>query len=214
MTAEVSSRRGTAITSAEDLEGIVGVPLATTRDKTRAELHPLDREFLAASSLCFLATAEPGGHLDVSPKGDPAGSLVVVLDDHTIAIPERPGNRRADGFHNLLADPRVGLEFLVSGRGDTLRINGTARIVRDAPWFADLQVRRHVPVIGIEVEVAEVFYHCSKALLRSKAWEPDAWNPDAAPRRAVISKTLEKKDKTIEELDEYYGPKYAESIYG
>ncbi|MBL0887059.1 pyridoxamine 5'-phosphate oxidase family protein [Myceligenerans sp. I2] len=213
MTDATASRTGTPITSVAELEDLVGVAAHPARDKTRSVLHDLDREFLAAASLCFVATADPDGNLDVSPKGDPTGSFAVVLDDRTIAIPERPGNRRADGFHNLLADPRIGLIFVVPGRGDTLRINGTARIVRDAPWFADLQVRRHVPVIGLEVEIAEVFYHCSKAFLRSKAWDPDSWTPDAAPRRAVISKELERRDQSIAELDEYYGPRYAEKLY-
>ncbi|RPF22177.1 hypothetical protein EDD34_2825 [Myceligenerans xiligouense] len=199
--------------SVTELEGIVGQAIPPARDKVRTALHAIDREFLAAASLGFVATAAPDGHLDVSPKGDPAGSLAVALDDHTIGVPERPGNRRADGFHNLLADPRVGLIFVVPGRGDTLRVNGTARIVRDAPWFADLQVRNHVPVIGLEVEIAEVFYHCSKAFLRSKAWDPESWEPDAVPRRAVISKALERKHDSLADLDAYYGPRYAEKIY-
>ncbi|GAB3157374.1 pyridoxamine 5'-phosphate oxidase family protein [Myceligenerans halotolerans] len=213
MTAEATSRLGTPVTSITELEDIVGQATSPARDKVRTVLHELDRQFLAASSLGFVATADPDGQLDVSPKGDPAGSFAVVLDDHTIGVPERPGNRRADGFHNLLADPRIGLIFVVPGRGDTLRINGTARIVRDAPWFTDLQVRGHIPVIGLEVEIAEVFYHCSKAFLRSKTWDPDSWEPDAAPRRAVISKNLERKDQSLAELDDYYGPGYAEKIY-
>ncbi|MBE1876248.1 MSMEG_1061 family FMN-dependent PPOX-type flavoprotein [Myceligenerans pegani] len=214
MTAEATSRFGTPITSVTELEGIVGQATYPARDKVRTALHELDREFLAASSLGFVATADPDGGLDVSPKGDPAGSFAIVLDDRTLAIPERPGNRRADGFHNLLADPRIGLIFVVPGRGDTLRVNGTARMVRDAPWFADLRVRNHVPVIGLEVEIAEVFYHCSKAFLRSRAWDPESWEPDAAPRRAVISQALERKDQTLAEVEQHYGPSYAEKIYG
>ncbi|MBO0609998.1 MSMEG_1061 family FMN-dependent PPOX-type flavoprotein [Myceligenerans salitolerans] len=209
-----TTHRGTPITSAAELEDIVGRATYPARDKVRTVLHELDKAFLAASSLGFVATADPGGGLDVSPKGDPAGSFAVVLDDRTIGIPERPGNRRADGFHNLLTDPRIGLIFLVPGRGDTLRINGTARVVRDAPWFSDVQVRNHVPAIGLEIEIAEVFYHCSKAFLRSKAWEPDTWEPDAAPRRAVISKELERKDQSLAEVEKHYGPGYAEKIYG
>lgn len=213
MTAAATSRRGAPITSVTELEDLVGSATPPARDKVRTVLHELDREFLAAASLAFVATADTGGQLDVSPKGDPAGSFAVVLDDRTVALPERPGNRRADGFHNLLSDPRVGLIFVVPGRGDTLRINGTARVVRDAPWFADLQVRRHVPVIGIEVEIAEVFYHCSKAFLRSGTWDADSWHPDAAPRRAVISQALERRNQTLAELETYYGPAYAEGIY-
>lgn len=214
MTAEAAPQLGTPITSVTELEDIVGQAMPPARDKVRTVLHAMDRDFLAASSLGFVATADPDGQLDVSPKGDPAGVFAVVLDEHTIGIPERPGNRRADGFHNLLTDPRVGLIFVIPGRGDTLRINGTARIVRDAPWFADLQVRKHVPMIGLEVEVAEVFYHCSKAFLRSKAWDPDSWEPGAVPRRAVIAQEVERPNDSLADLDDYYGPKYAEKIYG
>ncbi|WP_125777786.1 MSMEG_1061 family FMN-dependent PPOX-type flavoprotein [Antribacter gilvus] len=210
----MSRHGGVPVTSVTELEELVGRPLAPARDKTRSSLHEIDRQWLAASRLCFVATSGADGSLDVSPKGDPAGSLVRVLDDRTIALPERPGNRRADGFHNLLADPHVGLVFVIPGRGDTLRINGTATVVRDAPYLADLQVRRHVPTVALEVDVHEVFYHCSKAFLRSQAWDAASWEPDAAPRRAVISKSLERPDDALETLDDYYGPSYAEKIYG
>ena len=209
----MTSHGGVPVTSVAELEEVVGRPLAAARDKVRPALHELDRQWLAASPLCLVATSDAEGNLDVSPKGDPAGSLAVVLDDSTIGLPERPGNRRADGFHNLLTNPHVGLIFLIPGRGDTLRVNGRARIVRDAPWLGELQVRRHVPAIGLEIAVDEVFYHCSKAFLRSKAWEHEAWEPDAAPRRAVISQTLERPGDTLETLDEYYGAAYAEKIY-
>ena len=99
----------------------------------------------------------------------------MVLDDTTIAIPERPGNRRADGFHNILTNPHVGLIYLVPGRGDTLRINGRARLVRDAPFFDDMVVKGHRPVLALVVEIEQVFYHCSKAFLRSKLWDPASW---------------------------------------
>jgi PPOX class probable FMN-dependent enzyme len=148
----------------------------------------------------------------VSPKGDPAG-FVTVLDDRTLAIPERPGNRRADGFHNLLADPHVGLIFVIPGRGDTLRVNGRATVVRDAPFLAGMEVRGHVPRLATLVEVDEVFSHCSKAFLRSRAWDPESWKPQAAPRRAVIAQALERPDERIETLDEYYGPAYADGLY-
>jgi PPOX class probable FMN-dependent enzyme len=204
--------RGIPVTSIAELEELIGTPEPRTRDKARARLHEVDIQWLAASPLAFIATAGDGG-LDVSPKGDPAG-FVTVLDDTTIAMPERPGNRRADGFHNLLADPRVGLNFLIPGRGDSLRINGRATIVRDAPFFAQMEVRGHRPVLAMVVDIDEVFFHCSKAFLRSKAWEPETWHPESAPRRAVIAQAVERQDEPLELLDAYYGPSYADKIYG
>lgn len=203
---------GIPVTSAAELEAIVGVPEPRTANKARPSLHPMDREWLAAASLVFIATSDDQGNLDVSPKGDPAG-IVTVLDDGTVAIPERPGNRRADGFHNILRNPHVGLIALIPGRDDTLRINGRATIVRDAPFLADMEVKGHRPPLALVVEIDEVFYHCSKAFLRSKTWHPETWTPDAAPRRALISQAVERQGTPIEELDAYYGPSYAERIY-
>jgi uncharacterized protein len=207
------SERGIPVTTAGELEAIIGTPLPRAAEKTRDRLHDIDREWLAAASLAFVATSDEHGRLDVSPKGDPAG-FAHVLDDTTIAISERPGNRRADGFHNILRNPHVGLIFVVPGRGDTLRINGRATIVRDAPFLDDMVVRRHRPELALLVDVEEVFFHCSKAFLRSRTWEPDTWQPDAVRRRALIAKAIEQPAAEIAELDEYYGPSYAERIYG
>jgi PPOX class probable FMN-dependent enzyme len=201
------------ITSATELEELLGEVGVAARNKVRPHLHPLDRDWLAGSPLVFVATSNAAGDLDVSPKGDPAG-FAMVLDDTTIAIPERPGNRRADGFHNLLENPHIGLIFVIPGRGDTLRINGTATLVRDAPWFDEMIVKGNRPILATVVKIDEVFYHCSKAFLRSKAWDAEAWQPSAVPRRAVISHTIERPNTSIAELDEYYGPSYGEKIYG
>jgi uncharacterized protein len=201
-----------AVTSIEELTAIVGEPLPAARDKVRRSLHPLDREWISATPLCFVATSDADGALDVSPKGDPAG-FIHVLDDTTIAIPERPGNRRVDGYRNMLANPRVGLILVVPGRGDTLRINGRATVVRDAPFFDDMVVKGHRPILATVVAIDEVFFHCSKAFLRSRAWDAQSWTPDAVARRAVIAQTLERPGDTLDELDAYYGPAYAERIY-
>ena len=205
--------RGVPVTSADELEAIVGTPEARTAHKERDRLHAVDRAWLAVAPLAFVATADEHGSLDVSPKGDPGG-FAVVLDDTTIALPERPGNRRADGFHNILRNPHVGLVFVIPGRGDTLRINGRATIVRDAPFLDEMVVRGHRPALALVVDVEEVFFHCSKAFLRSKAWQPETWTPDVAPRRAVIAQAVERPGDSLDMLDEYYGPSYADRIYG
>jgi PPOX class probable FMN-dependent enzyme len=196
-----------------ELRDVLGSPSPRARDKVRDRLHALDRAWLAASPFCLLSTADADGRCDVSPKGDPAG-FAHVIDDTTIALPERPGNRRADGYLNILANPHVGLVFLVPGRGDTLRINGSARIVRDAPFFDALKVKGHRPQLALLVTVEEVFFHCAKAFLRSELWEPASWHPDAVPSRAAIAQSLERPEDSLEELQRYYGPDYARALYG
>lgn len=201
------------VTSTAELEELIGLPLPRTRDKVRPRLTDLDRDWLAASPFCVLATADASGRCDASPKGDPAGSLVHVIDDRHLAVAERPGNRRVDGYRNVLENPHVGLLFLVPGRGDTLRVNGRARLVRDAEWFDRLEVRGSRPVLALEVEVEEVFHHCAKAFLRSGLWEPGSWDPDVLPSRARIAQALERPEDDLAELERYYGPSYAERLY-
>ncbi|MDX6251642.1 MAG: uncharacterized protein QOF10_5002 [Kribbellaceae bacterium] len=200
------------ITSYDELREVVPQPLQHAADKTRKELHELDRQWLAESPFCLIATSASDGSCDVSPKGDPAG-FTKVLDDTTIAIPERAGNRRIDGFTNIISNPHVGLIYLLPGRGDTLRINGRARIVRDAPFFDDMVVKGSRPQLALLVEIEEIFHHCSKAFLRSKVWKPETWNPDAVPSRAKIAKALDRQGDDLAELENYYGPSYEEKIY-
>ena len=204
------------VTTVEDLVAVVGEPSARARDKERTALVDLDRAWLAASPFCMIATADADGRCDVSPKGDPAGSLVHVLDEHTIAIAERPGNRRVDGYRNVVANPHVGIDFVVPGRGDTLRVNGRARLVSEAPFFDEMVVQGHRPVLALVVEVEEVFHHCSKAFRRARLWDPESWEPEAVvPRRAVIAEQLEPDGRTVEELDAYYASaSYDELLYG
>lgn len=204
--------RPAEITTDEELTALIGEPVQRVRDKVRPALHELDRAWLAASPFCLIATSDADGRCDVSPKGDPAGQLAYVLDDHTVAIAERPGNRRVDGYRNILANPHVGMIFLIPGRGDTLRINGRARLVRDGDIFDSMIVKGHRPILALLVEVEEVFHHCAKAFLRSQLWEPETWS-DPLPSRPVIAKTLDAPDQTVEELTTYYGEQYREKLY-
>jgi PPOX class probable FMN-dependent enzyme len=200
------------VRDADELRALVGTPIPRVADKARATLHEIDRQWLAAAPLCLVATAGADGTCDVSPRGDPPG-FAHVVDERTIAIPDRPGNRRVDGFRNVLENPHVGLVFLVPGRGDTLRINGSAQLLRDAPFFDDMVVRGHRPPLALLVHVEEVFFHCSKALMRSSLWDAATWAPDAVPSRARIAKALERPDDALEELEDYYGPRYADGLY-
>lgn len=201
------------ITSAEELTELLGEPSGRAVTKERVRLHEQDRDWLANSPFCLVATSAADGTCDVSPKGDPPG-FTLVIDDTTIAVPERPGNRRADGYRNVLSNPHLGLIYLVPGRGETLRINGRARLVSDAPFFDRLLVNGHRPVLALVVDIEQIFFHCPKAFLRSSLWKPETWHPDKLPSHAQIVKNVQHTEETLEELERYYGPEYARRLYG
>jgi PPOX class probable FMN-dependent enzyme len=190
------------VTTVDDLRAIVGHPIQAVANKVKDRLSEAQQDWLAHSPLGFIATTDAEGRVDVSPKGDPPG-FVHIIDDTTIAIPERPGNKRVDGYVNVLQRPRVGTVFLIPGRGDTLRINGTARIMADAPYFDEMSVGGKRPILALEIDVDEVFFHCAKAFLRSDAWNPQTWDPTAVPSVARLAKAI-KPDLSDEQLDEYY----------
>ncbi|WP_232075886.1 pyridoxamine 5'-phosphate oxidase family protein [Phytohabitans suffuscus] len=201
------------VTSGEELNELLGgAPKQPVIDKVRTALQDTHRQWLAMSPFCLIGTADAAGNCDVSPKGDPAG-FALVLDDTTIAIPDRPGNRRADGFRNVLGNPHVGLLFMVPGRGDTLRINGRARLVRDAPFFDEMTVKGHRPRLALVVEIDQVFFHCAKAFMRSGLWRPETWDPETLPSRARIVQCVERPNESIEVLEKHYGPEYAKGLY-
>ncbi|MEV0596217.1 pyridoxamine 5'-phosphate oxidase family protein [Nonomuraea cavernae] len=201
------------IGSEAELRELLGEVKSRAATKERVRLHERDRQWLAASPFCLIATSDAEGNCDVSPKGDPAG-FAHVIDDTTIAIPDRPGNRRADGFRNILRNPHIGLIFLIPGRNETLRVNGRARLVREAPFFDELIVKGHRPDLAIVVEIEQIFFHCAKAFLRSSLWKPDRWEADLLPSHAQLIKDVQKVDETLEELEDYYGETYAKRLYG
>ncbi|MGW0161922.1 pyridoxamine 5'-phosphate oxidase family protein [Mycobacterium sp. NPDC003323] len=202
----------TEVTTAAQLREIVGHPHPVVANKVAPKLADVHRTWLANSPLCFVATTDADGRVDVSPKGDPPG-FVHIIDDSTIAIPERPGNKRVDGYLNVLQNPHVGTLFVIPGRGDTVRVNGRARIVADADYFDVLTVQGKRPILALEVTVEEVFFHCSKAFLRSDAWAPDTWNPESVPSTAQLAKSF-KAEQSLEELEAYYSEdNYRKHLY-
>ncbi|MGX6512339.1 MSMEG_1061 family FMN-dependent PPOX-type flavoprotein [Rhodococcus sp. SJ-2] len=204
----------TEIRDSAELTELFGEPTFRAAHKVRARLHPYDVDWLAASPFCVVATTDETGRCDASPKGDRPGRLAYVIDDRTIALAERPGNRRMDGFRNVLRNPFVGTNFFIPGRGDTLRVNGRARLITDAPFFDDLVVQDHRPILCLVIEIEEIFHHCAKAFMRSALWDPDTWDPDALPSVATLSKTMVPDGpETLEELEQYYGPAYADQLY-
>ncbi len=192
-------------TEAELREALGGYPSGRSVSKERTSLHPLQIEWLKTSPFCVLATSDAAGNCDASPKGDPAGQLIHVLDPHTIVIAERPGNKRADGYLNILANPHVGVLSLIPGRNDTLRVNGRARLVRDAPYFDDLAVKGKRPVLAIEIAIVQVFSHCAKAFMRSGLWDQSVWpSIEDMPSVAALCKAVQDTPETLEELEDYY----------
>jgi uncharacterized protein len=202
-------------TEAELREAVGGYPARRAATKVRPDLHPAQIEWLRVSPFCVIATSDPDGNCDASPKGDPAGQLIHVLDSTTVAIAERPGNKRADGYLNILANPHVGILSFIPGRNDTLRINGRARLVRDAPFFADLEVRGKRPILAMVVEIDQVFFHCAKSFMRSRLWEPSSWSAaDALPSVAALCKAVQETPETLAELEAHYAPeKYEKLLY-
>lgn len=202
----------TPVTTLDDLVAIIGQPSPAVIDKVQTELTDDDRDFLSRASLCFVATVGPDG-LDVSPKGDPGG-VALVLDERTIAVPDRPGNRRVDGFRNLLTDPRVGLIFLVPGLGYTLRVNGRARLVSDAPFFDRMVVKGHRPRLAMVIDVDEAFNHCPKAFMRSGAWDPSTWRSEGATRYATLAQRKWRRGDPPEQVEQHYAAEaYEQGLY-
>ena len=154
---------------------------------TRKVISHLDKHcglFISRSPFVLMASADASGNIDVSPKGDPIG-FVKILDSTTLAIPDRPGNERADSMENILQNPKVGLIFMIPGKSETLRVSGEAYIVRDEKLRSSMEMKSKVPELVIVIDVKEVFFHCSKCMIRSKLWKPDTWpNLDGLPRLA------------------------------
>jgi uncharacterized protein len=157
--------------SAEDtLRATLGEPSGVVKAKVADRLNELTRRFVELSPFLCLATSSADGSCDVSPRGDPPG-FVKVLEDRTLLLPDRPGNRLADSFRNVLENPHVALLFIVPGVTDTFRVNGRATVVDDAELLDQCAVEGKVPKLGLLIEVEEAFTHCSKAFLRSQLWD-------------------------------------------
>lgn len=163
-----------AVKSAAELRDILGEPAEPVIRKTMPSLDRHSRAFIAKAPFLLIASADSMGRMDISPKGDPAG-FVQVIDDNTLAIPERPGNRRADTFNNILQNPRVALIFLVPGKKETLRVSGSAEIVRDEALRESMAINGKAPQLALVVRVEEAFFHCAKCVVRSRLWSPDQW---------------------------------------
>jgi PPOX class probable FMN-dependent enzyme len=187
------------VTSEEELRAVVGHPPRRSVDKVVRVIDEHSRRFIAHAPFVFVASAGAGGMIDVSPKGDPPG-FVKVLDEKTLAIPDRLGNRRLDTYRNVLQNPSVGLIFVIPGVTYTLRMSGKAIIVRDLELRQATVVRDKLPDHVLVVEVEHVLSHCPKCMIRSGLWQSEAW-PDTSTL-PTFAETLIAHAKLAESVEE------------
>jgi PPOX class probable FMN-dependent enzyme len=204
-----------AITNETELRAIIGTPTGVVASKISDRLNALTRQFVERSPFVCVATKLPGGGVDVSPRGDPAG-FVRILDERTLLLPDRPGNRLADTLTNLLADPAIGLLFLIPGVGDSFRVNGRGVITDDPDLLAGSEVEGSVPRLGIVVSVEEAYTQCSKALIRSDLWNPERHvDRSELPSSGEILRSLNDPSFDAEAYDRERAERYArrEGLY-
>jgi PPOX class probable FMN-dependent enzyme len=183
---------------------------------TRKTLSFLDKHcgvFIGRSPFMLMSTCDANGNMDISPKGDPHG-FVKILDKKTLAIPDRPGNNRADSMENILQNPKIGLIFLVPGKSETLRVSGTASIVRDKALQDSMAIKNRSPELVIVVNVEEAFFHCSKCVIRSKLWQEEHWpSLDGLPRLAETMVDAGKLELSESEMHEIVERDERENLY-
>ena len=203
------------ITTEAQLRDVVGSPTDLVVGKISDRLNSLTRQFIERSPFVCVATAKSGGGLDVSPRGDSAG-FVRILDERTLLMPERPGNRIADSLTNLLEDPRIALLFLVPGVGDTFRVNGRGVIVDDPELLAPSAVEGAVPRLGVLISIEEAYTQCAKALVRSDFWNPERHvDRSELPSSGEILRSLGDPAFDADEYDRARAERYArrEGLY-
>lgn len=201
------------ITSRDELRSVYK---PASEGSLRKELKALDSHaasFIGRSPFVLIGTTDGKGHADVTPKGDRPG-FVAVLDNRTIAIPDRPGNNRLDTLENLIDEPPIGLLFLIPGMDETLRINGKAKITADDALRARFEIDGKLPQAVIVVTVEATYMHCAKAFMRSQLWHPESW-PDrkSLPTLGQILKDHLALDQSAEAMDLWLDDAYANSMW-
>ncbi len=214
-----NQKTDTVVASEDELRDNYGEPMDLALMKQLGKLDAHCKDFISRSPFLCIGTSAADGKADVSPRGDPPG-FVQVLDDNTIFIPDRPGNNRLDTMSNIVANPDVGLLFLIPGYEDALRVNGKAKLVKDKKILERCTVNRKVPTMGIMVEVNEAYLHCAKAVRRSKLWQAESQQdrkemPTLAQMILEQVATPEKQPskEEIEEGDEFIEENYKTGLY-
>lgn len=201
------------IRTEDGLREVLGHPSSGAADKAIDHIDTHFAGFIAQSPFVLIGSSDRDGNQDVSPKGDPSG-FVVVLDEHTLAIPDRPGNRRGDTFSNIIENPAVALFFMVPGVPETLRVQGRASIVRDAALRERMSVNGRAPQLAIVVDVDEAFMHCAKCVVRADLWEPESWpNRDSVPSLSAAKIDQKKLAVTPEQMAEAMAKDVRERLY-
>lgn len=189
------------LTTEAEIRALGRAAYASQQAKILDHIDDLCRLWIERSPFLTMATSDAEGNLDVSPKGDPAG-FVRVLDEKTLAIPDRPGNHRYDSFFNILQTGRIGLCFMVPNRNEVVRVNGHAQVVRDLALRESMAIKGRVPDVAIVVRVEEAFYHCGKSIIRSRLWAPDqAASIEGLPTYAEAIKTHAQDERPLEEVE-------------
>lgn len=201
------------IETEEQLREVIPPPRAALAQKIFDHVDEFARAFIARSPLLLLATSDAEGQVDVSPKGDAPG-FVLVEGPQTIFVPDRPGNKLAYGFRNILGNPRVGMIFVVPGVTETLRVNGTAELTRDPELLERLSARGKPALLATRVRVEECFFHCGKAFLRSALWKPETWPRGVkANIGQQIARKLEAGAELARSIEEGLEKDYREGLY-
>ena len=192
-----------------ELEEMFGLPKETVKQKVVSQLDRAMNDFIARSPLVFIATCDHAGFIDVSPKGDEPG-FVKIDASGELLIPERPGNKLMFSFRNLLRNSRIGLIFLIPNTRETLRIKGTASLSRDPKLLDRLSVNGKPALLSTNVEIKECFFHCGKAMIRSKLWKPESWVADA---QEMISHFASKHELNEQEIASNVEQSYRDNLY-
>lgn len=201
------------VTTEDQLRAIIGHAEGGAVTKVIGRLDDHCRRFIARSPFIVIASGSSQVGVDVSPKGDPAG-FVRVLDDTTLAIPDRPGNNRLDTFTNLLRNPAVSVIFFVPARKETLRVGGRASLVRDEELRQSMAIEGKVPELALVIDIDRVFFHCAKCMVRSHLWEPAKW-PDTTGLSSLGEALRDhaKLHYSAREIDDYLAKDEKEGLY-
>lgn len=197
------------ITTSEDVQRILGEKFESQEQKAIDHIDDICREWIERSPFVTIATVNRQGQIDVAPKGDPAG-FVKILDEKTLAIPDRLGNNRGDTLHNVIDNPRVGLMFVIPMRNEVVRVSGAGQICQDDDILETMIVNNKKPDMALLVHVEEAMYHCGKSMIRSKMWKPDEWQSieglpsyaHAVKKHASMTESLEYVEAMMKYNDE------------
>jgi len=205
-------RTSEVIRTEAQLRALIGEPAQLTCAKISDRLNAMTRLFIERSPFLCIATSDASGNCDLSPRGDPVG-FVRILDERTLLIPERPGNRIADSLRNMLANPHIGMLFIVPGVTDTFRVNGRATLTVDAELLSPCAVEGKAPLLGILVDIDEAYTQCSKAFLRSRLWDPLLHvDPASMPTGGEVHRAIQGEQFDAEQYDRERNERYRRRV--